>query len=523
MKEYIVIAQNEPAIDSLHVDLTRNTREDLTVNHDTVPDREVEVADPRLGNQRITHYYLTDEEADKLSADARVVDIHPAPDISALRKTTIDKPVANNGKAGNFARNGLRDPLNINWGLRRTSLTAAESVIGNSYEYNNSGLGVDIIVVDDGIMSNHPEFLDPAGQSRVQEIDWYAETGVIGRMPVGHYDQGSPGSFEHGTHVASIIAGKTFGYAKHARLYSIRIFGNDSERINFNDVFDLIRIWHVRKPVDPITKVKRPTIVNLSWVYAWEFPKNSINGIYYRNTQNNYPKGTSRRPNFGQVGTSHGMVVPSLDLELQDAEREGVIFVQSAGNFGQKIDVPNGPDWNNYYTSSNDWAGFVRAGRPIFYHRGSSPMSPHIIKVSAGRDATRAVKGRILEQVDGYSDKGPGCHIVAPGTNITAATSSKSRYRTSEYLWTEKNPNNKFYVSKQSGTSMAAPQVTGVLALYLSVNPTATPAQAKEWLTNTAIKDQIITSNSNSDYTNPNSLLGGPNRYLYNPYRKDYR
>lgn len=523
MKEYIVIAQDEPAIDSLHQDLTKDTREDLTVNPDTIPFREVEVADYRIANPRITHYYLTDQEAETLANDPRVVDVHPAPDPMALKKTIIDKPIANNGRIGNYSRNSLQDKFNVNWGLRRTSLTAAESVIGNTYEYNNTGSGVDIIIVDDGVLRDHPEFIDATGQSRVQEIDWYTETGIPGTMPPGHYVADSPGSFEHGTHVASIAAGKTFGYAKNSRIYSIRIFGNTSQAIKITDVFDIIRIWHSKKPKDPNTGFARPTVCNLSWVYGWEFPKNSIDKIFYRNKLNNFPGGTGRQVDFGQTGIAHGMIVPSLDIELQDAERAGVVFVQSAGNFSQKIDINNGVDYNNYYTSKSTWAGMVKPGNPIYYHRGSSPRSDNIIKVSAARDIPKTVKNKLFEQVDSYSDKGPGCQIVAPGTNITAATSPNTRYKTSEYVWSEKGTRSQYLVSKQSGTSMAAPQVTGVVALYLSSNPSAKPAQVKEWIQTTSVKDIILSSNSNSDWSNLHSLLGGPNQFLYNPYRKNYK
>lgn len=523
MKEYIVIAHSEPDIDSLHRDLTRDTREDLTVDQDTVPTRNITVANERLGNPRITHYFLTDDEAETLRNDPRVEDLHPLPNPMALGKTIVQKSMANDGRTGNFNRNAVQDPYNINWGLRRTSQTSAETRIGNFYEYNNDGTGVDIVIMDDGVMIDHPEFLDVTGKSRVQRIDWYKETGIPGKMPVDHYRATAYGGLEHGTHVAGIAAGKTFGYAKNSRIYSLRIFGNLSEAIDINDAFDLVRVWHSRKPVDPVTQNKRPTICNLSWAYSWDFPTNGITKVVYRNQVSEFQQGTGSKIRFGQKGRRHGIQVPSLDAEMQDAERAGVIFVQSAGNFGQKIDTVDGVDYNNYYISRHDWAGVIPAGRPIYYHRGSSPNSPNVIKVSAARDTTKFVERRYMEEVDSYSDRGPGCAIVAPGTNITSATSSTSSFPKLNYVWSGVGRTDNFFVSKQSGTSMSAPQVTGVLALYLSENPRATPAQAREWIINISIKDQILSSNSNSDWSNPYSLLGGPNRYLFNPFRKSYK
>lgn len=523
MKEYIVVAHSESNIDSLHQDLTRETREDLGVNPDTIPYRSVDVANERLGNPRITHYYLTDREAENLANDPRVENVHAKPNESALGKTAIQKSISYDGRIGNFNRDNVQDRYNINWGLRRTSLTTAESAPGNTYEYNNTGAGVDIVIVDDGVEADHPEFFDSTGKSRVFKIDWYKETGIPGRMPPNHYKSNSYSDMEHGTHVASIAAGNTFGYAKNSRIYSIRIFGGESETIDINDVFDLIRVWHEKKTVDPRTGYRRPTICNLSWAYSWVYPSYQIDKIVYRNTVNNFPTGTRTVPAMGQVGLRHGMVVPSLDAELLDAEKAGVIFVQSAGNFAQKIDVPGGPDYNNYYTSTETWGGIVPPGQPIYYHRGSSPSSPNVIKVSAARDATKFVNGKLLEQLDAYSDRGPGCAVIAPGTNITAATSRSSSFRKSEYVWGRSRTDRKFAVSKESGTSMAAPQVTGVLALYLSENPTASPEQAKTWIMQTSVKDQMFTNYSNTDYTNPVSLLGGPNQYLYNPFRNNYQ
>lgn len=530
MKEYIIVAKTEADIDSLHAELTVNTAANSASNKAVVPIRAVNVANARLGNPRITHYFLTDAEAEKLANDPRVEAIHLPPPTDSRIKHVVQRSVAYNSVLGNYNRNSSLDKFNINWGLRRTSVATVEPRPGNTYEYDVDGAGVDIIIMDDGVQVDHPELLEVTGQSRVQQINWYAVTGIPGTMPPNHYAMTNYGDGEHGTHVATTVAGKTFGYAKKSRLYSLRIFGSQSQVIPEADQFDLIRVFHQNKPIDPKTGAKRPTIVNMSWGYRWYYDNgnwfngNIIRKINYRGTVYDYANApVSAKQQFGQVGSVHGYIVPSANAEQQDAENAGVIFVHSAGNFSHKIDKVGGVDYNNYYTMNESFAGIVPANQPIYYHRGGSPQSLNAITVSAARDIPSRANNRNWEIVDNYSERGPGCDVVAPGTNITAGTSKTASYATQEYVWGRNNVQDTSHkVTKISGTSMAAPQVTGVLALYLSRNPKATPAQCKAWISQTGIKSQIFSSVINNDWANGNALLGGPNNFLFNPYRNRY-
>lgn len=532
MKEYIVTAKTEADIDSLHAELTVNTVVNPAVDRTIIPVRAVAVANPRLGNPRITHYFLTDVEAEKLAKDPRVESIHEPPPSNAKIRHMIQRSTSYNGVIGNYNRSSVTDKYNINWGLRRTSVAAPETRPGNTYEYDVDGVGVDIVIMDDGIQADHPELLDASGVSRVQQIDWYAVTGIPGSMPPRHYVLDKYGDGEHGTHVATTIAGKTYGYAKKSRIYLIRVFGDYGQAIPDYDQFDLIRVFHQNKPVDSKTGIKRPTIVNTSWGYHWYYDNNigslhsrNIKKIFYRGTVYDYTNSpVAPKIEFGQKDTGHGLIVPSVNAEQQDAENAGVIFVHSAGNSQNKIDRLGGVDYNNYYTIGANFGGAVPPNNPIYYHRGGSPVSQNAIVVSAARDVTAIVNKQNMEVVDYYSERGPGCDVVAPGTNITAGTSKRCSYAgQQEYVWGRNNvPDRSHRIVKISGTSMAAPQVTGVLALYLSQNPTATPAQCKAWIANTGLKNQIYSTVVNNDWTNPNALLGGSNNFLYNPFKNRF-
>ena len=531
MREYVVIAPNEASIDSIHEDLTTAS------NKVNIPNRVVDVADARLLNDRITHYHLTDDEAKALANDPRVEDIHLKPSPDMIKHFTNGKmlnatqtPVAYNSTPGNFARrNNNPDLYNVNWGLRRTGLAASESNIGTTYKYDEDGTGVDIVIMDDGIQATHPEFLDSSGNSRVQQINWYATSPTPNTpMPTGFYSVSSSGEGEHGTHVAGIAAGKTYGYAKGAKLYSLRIFDNTvlgTKSFEPDLAFDLLKYWHNAKPNDPATGRKRPTIVNMSWGYAWYYsgnPNNTsakvITNITYRGSPKTYTTRVSYQSAYGQVGPLHGFRVPSIDAQIDDGMAAGIIYIAAAGNYGHKVDISSGPDYNNFYKSSV--YGINAPGVSTYYHRGSSPRGT--IQVSASDSATVTINSVIKDQLATYSERGPGCDVISPGTYITSSTSILSTFGPFAYNFGTSCQAAANKACKISGTSMATPQVTGICALRLARYPGTTPAQMLTWITNNSKKNVVQTSTTNNDWLNARALLTGPNNYVYNPYRDGF-
>jgi subtilisin family serine protease len=76
--------------------------------------------------------------------------------------------------------------------------------------------------------------------------------------------------------------------------------------------------------------------------------------------------------------------------------------------------------------------------------------------------------------------------------------------------------NSTFRATKLSGTSMASPQVTGVLACLLESRKSYTQTNINSWLEETATVGRL--SNTGGSYTDLQSLQGADNKLLRQPF-----
>jgi hypothetical protein len=199
-----------------------------------------------------------------------------------------------------------------------------------------------------------------------------------------------------------------------------------------------------------------------------------------------------------------GPVIPvrvqDVDVDISDAVSDGIIFVGAAGNSGIKIDTVNGVDYDNY---------LVENGEHVYYHRGSSPANSHPSLICVG-----ALSSISDETKTALSNTGPGVDIYAPGENIIAAVFDNSG-AAGDLL---DEGNGELY-QKWTGSSIAAAQVTGILALALEKYPRMTQSEAKEYITRYA--RQGLMTDSAGSYADSTSLQEGPNEIAY--YYKERR
>jgi subtilisin family serine protease len=501
-REYIITVEDPKVWDEVW-DLF--TKDGLGDNF--IPQRAVEVINERPFNDYIAHFSLTDDEAMELKNDSRFASVELQADL---------QPDVFKGWSG--TRPGLYDKSNTttaimkNWGLLRATNTTnpfmTSTSVNGDYNYNLDGTGVDIVVIDSGVEPNHPEFAvnaDGTGGSRVVDFDWSSlgVPGVFSGSSIGGYLGDSNG---HGSNCASIAAGNTCGWAPGAAIYSIRIFSGNNittnaylGAINSDLAFDLVRAFHLAKIAAGNT---RPTICTNSWGYY-----STYNGMQYtvwRGLQYNINMPSST---YGQVNYYHPYVVSYLDTSVNVAAEAGVIMVGAAGNYYHKIDVPGGSDYNNYWR----WTDGTYIDN-VYYQRGMSPTrATSMITVGA-------IDNTISEQKTAWSETGPRVDVYAPGSMIMGAYANRPAQT---YAVPDPRASG-YYLNKMSGTSMACPQVTGMLACVLQARPTMTPAEAKQFVIDHSVKNSLQVGGA-ENYSNQRSLQSGNNRILKTPFTNAVR
>lgn len=262
-REFIVTLKDKNDLEQFYFEMENEG----TFEH--VPDRAVECVN-RRSISRNTHYRLTVAEAEKLRQDPRV---------AAVSLTLKDMGV----KAGLHSQTATwsrADSIAVdqkNWGLYRCSIAdnvsgwGSDSGTGNqtaTVNITTSGKNVDVVVLDEMAYPGHSEF-----DGRLVQYDWFANHNSVvwpaNPNPNYAYDNYSGGN-NHATHVASIIAGETQGWARDANIYNLR---HDTSDVNGDPgaytpsqyIFDYIREWHNTKSNNPETGQPNPTMVNCSW------------------------------------------------------------------------------------------------------------------------------------------------------------------------------------------------------------------------------------------------------------------
>lgn len=343
--------------------------------------------------------------------------------------------------------------------------------------YATTGAGVVWAVLDTGVDGDHPHFAsgtltDPSVRDLHRDLTWLVRDEPPPRRPAP--SRGLVDGDGHGTHVAGIIAGAQptdrpaclatlapaagdeggipdwaprdlpagrmlSGVAPMARIVSLKVLDSTGQAPRTTSSAVIMALEHVRT-VNSGGRLLRIHGVNLSLGCPW----------FYRD----YAAGQS-----------------PLCRELDLLVGTGVVAVVSAGNGGHTLDG-GGP--TGVLSSITDPGNAHRVITVGSTHRDR----PHTFGVSYLSSKGPTLDGRLKPDV------------VAPGERITSCATGAFRAGIPVFDGLPvRGPAAPACYAEDSGTSMAAPHVSGAIAALMSVRPefVGRPDEVKRIVTSTAI------------------------------------
>ena len=284
-------------------------------------------------------------------------------------------------------------------------------------------------------------------------------------------------------------------------------------------LWDYLRHFHKNKAVNSSTGRRNPTITNHSWGYSYGSNTEDLSdltSVRYRGTTTSL-SGTDAQKKT--VLEDNGVPVPgstflfkvparqsSVDADIQDAINDGVIVISSAGN----------SYWNCVTSSGNDYDNYV-IGEYIYYHsRGSTPGSAdNVICVGS-------LGSKVAEYKSNFSNWGERVDIWAPGSNIISAVYDSSSATSEGYGSGSTLPqdprDSSYYLASISGTSMASPQICGIIACLAEQEPNLSQAEALQHLKEHALAEVGTTGTAN--HSTYEALGDSHNRYAFIPKKR---
>ncbi|EFU2059269.1 S8 family serine peptidase [Campylobacter upsaliensis] len=319
-----------------------------------------------------------------------------------------------------------------------------QELIGSkeAYKLTITGDGIRVGVIDSAISGEHPSLKDKVLEQTFSTVN--------GKTYTPDYSVDT-----HGSHVAGIIGAKYIdennphGVAYDAKLYGVQIFGNNKSS---GAKFDTPNVYNYFKDKD----VK---IINNSWNSTLYPVVSMVEPGRYSLTLKKY----SSTQLLQQIHSNQ------TAKELNDLAREKkTLVVFAAGNEG--IISPG-----------------IMALSPLYNEELRSFLAVGSVDSS---QITRNQDGKLVVSAKGLSGFSNGLlgaenfSLVAPGSNISNVNAA---YMQPVVFG---RPDNKLYRT-QSGTSMAAPMVSGGAALVAQRFPFLNGKQITDVLLSTANKDYV--------------------------------
>lgn len=192
----------------------------------------------------------------------------------------------------------------------------------------------------------------------------------------------------------------------------------------------------------------------------------------------------------------------------------------NAWNSGQAYRWTSGHFWNGHKSLSFGKKFIEGTAEGSVGENGGSGTHTLTAGAYINRNSWINYKGEYFNQpwnivgdIAGFSSRGPmpksithpngriKPDIIAPGQSITSALHRRQvpGWLNNELMYKTQYNGNDVYWAMFSGTSMAAPHTTGIVALYLQANEWLTPLEIRNLWRLTARKDQYTTNDSNGN------------------------
>ena len=476
---------------------------------------------------RNTHYMMTEDQAERLRQDPRVWGVDAVDDFHIKPQAINNNPYT---VSGQFSKSGSSAGYR-QWGhlhcagdqTQRRKGSWGSGTVGDTVEIFNDGRGVDVVIVDDPMSWDSEEWYSPTtGQTRFVQYQWFNELNSIVNSidddfqtePTGTitYHDGVSNPDYHGQHVAGTVAGQWYGWAPEATIYNLAVTGQwqSGQSVGGLLIFDYLRAFHKNKPVDLITGERRPTITNHSYGGIYYTPGENlqlsdINWIQWQGVQydasNPGPSGWTTAGVEADFGVRFGVdTIPAwssaIAADVQDAIEDGVVIIGAAGNDNLLTDVPGGPNWDNTYSITGVGTRYM--------NRGAWPNSPDTGAINVGALNTTSNFTRAS-----FTQFGPGITTFAPGVFILSSFNSQG-FADTKYTQGSGN----YYYGIQ-GTSMASPQVCGVLACLATGKRRFTTADGHGLLKKLCITGDMTFNTGGGALDDNTCQQGSPNSYLH--------